>query len=83
MELNKIQHVVAELVGRIKGSPQANLDYDENLTGPVVRFTPLDFVYLYCELKKSFRIEFDAADLEGYGFNSIRKISDRIAHKAG
>lgn len=82
MELNEIQHVVAELVGRIKELPDAVIDYDENLTGPVFHFSPLDFMYLYCELKKSLRIEFDAPDLEDYGFNSIRAISDRISHKA-
>jgi hypothetical protein len=53
-------------------------DWDEPLTGSVMKLTGVDMVYLFFETEKYFQISIDKQYLMSYGFCSIRQIAKII-----
>lgn len=51
------------------------------LTGPQLKLTAPDLVYLVLELKECFSIEFKKQDLDNYKFNTVHTIIQTVESK--
>lgn len=51
------------------------------LTGPQLKLTAPDLVYLVLELKACFSIEFEKQDFDNYKFNTVHMITQTVESK--
>ena len=74
---------VVKCVKKVNDTPAADdpAMYDEPLTGTVFQMSAIDLTYLLLEVTDEFKIRFEAADVENYGFNSINKIAKTVEEK--
>ena len=74
---------VVTCVKKVKNLPATDDKtlYDEPLTGDHFQMSAIDMTYLLLEVADEFKIRFEAADVESYGFNSINKIVKTVEGK--
>jgi len=58
-------------------------NWDEPLTGNMLRLSAIDLTYLFFELERVFGARVAHRYLDSYGFSSINKIAEAITGRAG